>query len=55
MALCRPEISRAVTQAATGASELRGNIQSVVESACRSGQTAADIGECRVAGGPALR
>jgi methyl-accepting chemotaxis protein len=37
------EISRAVTQAATGTSELRGNIQSVAESARRSGQTAADM------------
>jgi methyl-accepting chemotaxis protein len=37
------EISRAVTQAATGTSELRGNIQSVAESARRSGQTASDM------------
>jgi methyl-accepting chemotaxis protein len=37
------EISRAVTQAATGTSELRGNIQTVAESARRSGQTAADM------------
>ena len=37
------EISRAVTQAATGTSELRGNIQTVAESARRSGQTASDM------------
>jgi methyl-accepting chemotaxis protein len=37
------EISRAVTQAATGTSELRGNIQSVAETARRSGQTASDM------------
>lgn len=37
------EISRAVTQAATGTSELRGNIQTVAESARRSGQTAVDM------------
>jgi methyl-accepting chemotaxis protein len=37
------EISRAVTQAATGTSELRGNIQSVAETARHSGQTASDM------------
>ncbi|GAB2179733.1 methyl-accepting chemotaxis protein [Dongia sp. agr-C8] len=37
------EISRAVTQAASGTSELRGNIQSVAETARRSGQTASDM------------
>jgi len=37
------EISRAVTQAANGTSELRGNIQSVAETARRSGQTASDM------------
>jgi methyl-accepting chemotaxis protein len=37
------EISRAVTQAATGTSELRGNIQTVAETARRSGQTASDM------------
>jgi len=37
------EISRAVTQAANGTSELRGNIQTVAESARRSGQTASEM------------
>jgi methyl-accepting chemotaxis protein len=37
------EISRAVTQAASGTSELRGNIQTVAETARRSGQTASDM------------
>jgi methyl-accepting chemotaxis protein len=37
------EISRAVTQAASGTSDLRGNIQSVSESAQRSGQTASEM------------
>jgi methyl-accepting chemotaxis protein len=37
------EISRAVTQAAGGTAELRGNIQSVAETARRSGQTAVDM------------
>jgi methyl-accepting chemotaxis protein len=39
------EISRAVTQAATGTSELRGNIQSVAETARRSGQTASEMSD----------
>jgi methyl-accepting chemotaxis protein len=39
------EISRAVTQAATGTEDLRGNIQSVSETAQRSGQTAMDMAD----------